>query len=228
MNAVTVSKKTLFVLATLISLTPWVSEASTSVGSMKDSIKLVPTLGYNYMTIEGASANVGGASLEYKAKGGSSAAILAQMPVGDGHFQFESGLEYMESVSKASVDFGFLSMEVAQFKMTHLAIPLRAKYLFNPANGNDSRFFMKAGVTPTYLMSFKSSDIGGASSADKSSFNDVGALAQVGIGGDWATSFYKGRITMDLAYNYGLTKVFKEGNGRTAGYQLQAGYIIDL
>lgn len=228
----TVRKISLILITGLFLLGTSLSKASTSIGSMKDSIKLVPTLGYNYMTIEGADVIVGSGadsySTEFKAKGGSSAAVLAQMPLGDGHWAFESGLEYMEAVTKATIDFGFLSMEVGQYKMTNLAVPLRAKYLFNPANANDSRFFLKAGVTPTYLMSFKGEDITGQTSNDKSSLNEFGALAQMAVGGDWASGFYKGRISADLAYNYGLTKVFKQGNGRAAGYQLQLGYIIDL
>ncbi len=184
-----------------------------------DELKLVPSLGYSYFNIQGATA-------DYKAKGGNSAGILVQMPMTDSAIELESGLEYLETGAKQTFDFGFLSIDAATLSIGQLAVPLRAKYIFNPT-GAGTHWYGRAGLTPTYVMSAKS-DVMGQSADVKSDVNSFGVLTQAGIGAEWSNDMIPGRITMDLTYSYGLTKVFKIADGKASGFQLQAGYSFHL
>jgi hypothetical protein len=191
--------------------------ANESVASSHDDrLKVVPTLGYTYFNIQGGNQ-------DYKSKGGTSVAVLAQMPLGDG-LEVESGLDYMETGAKISYsDFWFFDQT---YTINQIAIPIRAKYIFNP-QAQGTHYYGKAGLTPTFVVSAKSD--GPAGSSDfKSSLNTFGALTQAGIGADWGLDSVTGRISLDLTYSYGLTKVFKDYDGRSTGYQLQAGYAIAL
>jgi hypothetical protein len=222
--------KALALVAGLLAAMPYVSQAATQTSEIKfgREIKVTPTLGYNNLNIEGGSVQVEGVGpSELKAKGGNSVGVLVQMPVKTRSLLFESGLEYMETSSKATIEALIFSFETLSLKMSHLAIPLRAKYVFGDSSSQDTRYFVKGGLMPTILMSAKTNTIDGEIDS-KSNLNSMGLLAQAGLGGDWATSFYNGRVSLDLMYNYGLTKVFKEGSGRSSGISINAGYIIEL
>lgn len=218
----------LSLLCVLMIGAPLTSEASASQqskASFGKDIKLAPTLGFNYLNISDAKSE--GNSIDYKSKGGNSIGVTAQLPLADQQLLVETGLEYMESSSKLSAEYGIFSLEYQTLKMSHLAIPLRAKYLFSDAASSDTRFYAKGGLMPTLLLSAKTKTLDGETDS-KSDMNSLGLYAQAGIGGDWATSFYNGRVSVDLMYNYGLTKVFKEEGGRSSGLSLIAGYIIEL
>ena len=209
------------ILAACLSALPQMVCAASSESSMANSsnLKIVPTLGYSYFNIQGSSS-------DYKSKGGNSVAVLAQMPMG-GSVELESGLEYLETGAKQSVDFGFLSLDTLTVTIKQLTVPLRAKYIFNPSSSG-TRWYGKGGVTPTFVMS-ASADVPGAGSTDiKSDLNTFGILAQAGLGADWGLESIGGRVNLDVTYSQGLTKVFKEDSGRAAGFQIAAGYAFSL
>lgn len=183
-----------------------------------DKLKLVPSLGFTYYNIQGSNS-------DFKAKGGSSAAVLVQMPI-DNDFVFETGLEYFEAQAKLSETFGMFEMEYATLKINYLAIPLRAIYNFNQPSSEGTHWFGKAGLTPSYVMSAKLDSIV-ASGDVKSDLNTMTFLAHAGVGADWQVSM-GGRVSTDLTYNYGLNKYSKEDNGVIAGIQVQVGYSIEL
>ncbi len=223
LKSVKSSQVKVLVLATCLAAAPHFAFAETnqSVSAKPtEQLKIVPSLGYSYFNIQGADA-------DYKSKGGNSAAVLVQMPMAGGQVELESGLEYLETGAKQTVDFAGLSFEVSSLEFKQIAIPLRAKYIFNPAS-EGTHWFGKAGVTPTYVVGAKSSDIFGASSDIKSEMTELGVLTQAGIGADWGIEAVAGRVSLDLTYNYGLTKVFKNADGRATGYIVQAGYAISL
>ncbi len=182
-------------------------------------LKIVPSLGYTYFNIQGSPA-------DFKSKGGSSAAVLVQMPMMEGQMELESGVEYLETGARRSVDFGVLSFTTSETTVGQLAVPLRAKYIINPT-AQGTRWYGKAGLTPTFLMSAKTNDLG-VTVDEKSNMNGIGVFTQAGFGADWAHDLIPGRVSMDFTYSYGLTKVFKNEDGRAAGFQLQAGYVISL
>ena len=184
-----------------------------------DHLKIVPSLGYTYFNVQGSPT-------DYKSKVGSSAAVLVQMPLMDGQMEIESGLEYMETGAKQTLfGSGFFTID-ATLDIKQVAIPIRAKYIFNPATSG-THYYGKAGITPTYVTSAKV-DALGATGDVKSQLNDIGALTQAGLGADWGLDSITGRVSLDLTYSYGLTKVFKDSDGRATGYQLQAGYAFIL
>lgn len=206
-------------LAVLAAAPQWSPAAeSTGLAAQSDRMKIVPSLGYSYFNITGSSS-------DFKSKSGNSAAVLVQLPVGSA-LEVESGLEYLETGAKQSIDFGFLSLDTAKLDVKQLAIPIRAKYTFNP-DSNGTRYFGKAGLTPTYLMSAKLDGLGQSTDV-KSSINDLGLLGQAGLGADWGLDAIAGRVTFDFTYSYGLTKVFKDDDGRSSGFQLQLGYAFML
>lgn len=193
-------------------------QVSTSRSSANDKMKLVPSLGYTYFNIQGSQA-------EYKSKGGNSAAVLIQMPV-DTSWEFETGLEYLEANAKQSVSLGIFELETTSINVSNLAIPLRMKYSFNAVPSEGTHWYGKAGLTPTYIMSAKMETLEGSQDI-KSDLNAFNILTQAGVGADWAVGM-GGRIAVDLSYNYGLMKVSKNDDGRVTGFQLQAGYSIEL
>lgn len=188
------------------------AESVVIVGS---KLKIVPTLGYSFFNIQGSG-------LELSSKGGSSASVLVQMPILDGEVELESGLEYLET--GASMSAGFFSF--ATIDINQIAVPLRAKYVFNPKT-EKTRWYGKAGLTPTYVVSANMNVLGQKSDIS-SSVNAAGALTQVGIGADWGHEIISGRVSMDVTYNYGLTKVLKDEGGTSTGFLVQAGYVISL
>lgn len=202
----------------------WSADAATageSVAQINPQMKVIPSLGYTYFNIQGSKD-------DYKSKSGNSAAVLVQMPLSDYGINFESGLEYLETGAKLTYDFGILSLDVASLKMAQLAIPLRASYTLNPSS-TGTQYYVKGGMTPTYLVQAKLEDnINGVSTDVKSEMNDLGLLAQIGFGADWGHEVLNGRVHLDLSYNYGLTKIFKSTDGKSAGFHLQAGYAIAL
>lgn len=212
LKAVQRTKPYVVALTVLATLPQWASAAEAS------RMKIVPSLGYSYFNITGGAG-------DYKSKSGSSAAILAQMPMG-ANLEIESGLEYLETGAKQTLDFGFLSLDTAKLEVKQLAIPIRAKYNFNP-DAPGTRYFAKAGLTPTYLLSAKVEGLGESTDV-KSSMNDIGFLSQAGVGADWGLEAIAGRISFDFTYSYGLTKVFKDEDGRSTGFQLQLGYVYAL
>lgn len=206
------TKAHMVALAVLATLPQWAKAAETS------AIKIVPSLGYSYF-------NISGSSFDFKSKSGNSVAVLAQMPMG-ANLEIESGLEYIETGAKKTFDIGFLSVDTAKFDVKQLAIPIRAKYNFNP-DSTGTHYFAKAGLTPTYLLSAKL-EVPGETSDVKSSMNDIGFLSQAGLGADWGLESIAGRVSFDFTYSYGLTKVFKDEDGRSTGFQLQLGYVYAL
>ncbi len=222
LQSVKSSKIKVLVLAVCLGAVPQLAlaEANESVSSPRaEQWKIVPTLGYSYFNIQGASA-------AYKSKSGSSAAVLAQMPMMGGQIELESGLEYLETGAKQTLDFGFFSIDAMTIDIKQIAVPLRAKYIFNPET-TSTRWYGKAGLTPTYVVGAKA-EVPGASSDIKSDLNDIGVLTQVGLGADWGIDAVTGRVSLDLTYSYGLTKVFKNSDGRATGFQVQAGYAFAL
>lgn len=215
------SRSQAFALAVVATTSQLVFAAQdTMSASNSDRLKLVPSLGYSYFNITGSSS-------DFKSKSGSSAAVLVQMPMATS-LEFESGLEYLETGAKLSADAGDgWSYELAKITVQQLAIPLRAKYNFNPES-TGTRYFGKAGLTPTYLMSAKSETFLVGSENIKSSMNDIGVLTQAGLGADWGVDAITGRVSFDLTYSYGLTKVFKDSDGRSTGFQLNLGYVFLL
>lgn len=212
------TKTQMLVLALLAAL-PHGAFATESVSSApSERMKIVPSLGYSYFNITGTSA-------DYKSKSGNSAAVLLQIPMNP-ELEVESGLEYIETGAKQSIDLGFLSYDTAKLDVKQLAIPVRAKYNFNPT-ATGTHYYAKAGLIPTYLMSAKLEVFGDSRDA-KSSMNDLGLLTQAGFGADWGLEAMAGRIAFDFTYSYGLTKVFKDFDGRSTGFQLQLGYAFML
>lgn len=183
-----------------------------------NKMKLVPSLGYTYFNIQGGSQ-------KYESKGGNSAAVLVQMPV-QTDLEFETGLEYIETGAKQSASLGLFSFDTTTVTVTNLALPLRLKYAFNSPHSEGTHWYGKAGLTPAYVMTAKVESMG--SSEDiKSDLNSINFLTQAGIGADWQVAM-GGRVNLDLSYNYGLNKVSKSDDGHSVGYQLQAGYSIEL
>jgi hypothetical protein len=201
---------------------PQMSLAASNESVLKNNeqMKIVPTLGYTYFNIQGTSA-------DYKAKGGNSAAVLLQIPMMNGNLDIESGIEYLETNARLSAEFGFLSIDLATLAVKQIAVPIRAKYTFNP-EAQGTHWFGKGGLTPTYLMSAKQDDINGVSTDLKSEMTSIGLLTQAGVGADWGFGNAPGRMSVDVTYSYGLTKAFKSEGGRAAGFQVQAGYAINL
>ncbi len=220
------SKIKVLVLALCAGLAPQISQATGAVNeslsqSRADALKIVPTLGYSYFNIEGSAMNL-------KSKSGNSAAVLVQMPMMGGQVELESGLQYLESGAKESFDLGSgFSLTTMEINIKQIAIPLNAKYIFNPAS-EGTHWFGKAGLTPTYLVGAKEDSTFGGSQDVKSEMNTIGLLTQAGVGADWGVEAIMGRVSLDLTYNYGLTKVFKNQDGHATGYQVQAGYAIAL
>lgn len=219
-------KKQILALVLLATLPQWSQAAESVSATQSDRLKIVPSLGYSYFNITGATA-------DFKSKSGNSAAVLVQMPMNP-NVELEAGLEYLETGAKLTYDLGdlgglgTLSIDTAKLDMKQIAIPLRAKYVFNPAS-DGTRYFGKAGLTPTYLVSAKMDDaLTGQSENVKSTMNDLGLLTQVGLGADWGLEAITGRISFDFTYSYGLTKVFKDEDGRSTGFQLQLGYAFLL
>lgn len=193
------------------------AEGESRINTATNKIKIVPSLGYTYFNISGANSS-------YKATSGSLAGVLAQVPM-DKTLTLESGLEYVETGAKQSMSFGWLELDTAQIKVASLAIPLRAKYMFNAEEVESTRYYIKGGLTPLLMMSAKLET--GAESTDiKSELNNFDILTQAGFGGEWLMS--GGHVNLDLSYNYGLTKVSKTEGGRNVGWVVQAGYAIDI
>lgn len=219
------SQVKVLVLAACLSAIPQLAMASTnesvSSPSRTEQLKIVPTLGYSYFNIQGSST-------DYKSKAGNSLAVLAQMPIMGGQVELESGLEYLETGAKQTVDSGFfgLSIDTNTITIKQLAVPLRAKYVINPT-AEGTHWYGKAGLTPTFVMSAKSEDALGGSTDIKSDLNSIGLLTQAGFGADWGIAA-AGRVSLDFTYSYGLTKVSKNEDGRATGFQIQAGYAFNL
>jgi hypothetical protein len=192
--------------------------AEQSVMNTNEKLKLVPSLGYTYFNIQGGDT-------AYESKGGSSAAVLIQMPM-NADLELESGLEYIETGAKQSVSFGIFSFDTSNITIKNLAIPLRAKYSFNTTQAEGTHWYGKAGLTPTYVMAAELESMGTTQDI-KSELNSFNILTQAGVGADWQVTM-GGRVNVDFSYNYGLNKVSKNDNGRAAGFQLQAGYSIEL
>lgn len=213
------TKAQALVLTVIIASAQFATAASSDMSaSNSERLKIVPSLGYSYFNISGSSS-------DFKSKSGSSAAVLVQMPM-TSNLEVESGLEYLETGAKQSLDFGFLSLDTAQLEVKQLAVPVRAKYIFNPAS-QGTHYFGKAGLTPTYVIGAKMNALGQSSDV-KSTLNDLGLLTQAGLGADWGLDSITGRISFDFTYSYGLTKVFKDADGRSTGFQLQLGYAFML
>lgn len=190
------------------------AESRTS-GSYTDNLKFVPSLGYSYFNITGAEDS-------YSSKGGSSAALLVQKMFSP-TLSVESGLQYLEAGAKQTLDFGFFSLDALVVDIKMLTIPVRAQYLLNPTS-TGARYFGKAGLAATYVLGAQVESMG--QTADiKEDLNALGAFAQVGLGADWEVAS-QSRVNLDVTYNYGLTKIFKNGNGKLAGLEVQAGYAI--
>lgn len=215
------SKTHVLALAVLAAAPQWSNAAeSSNFSAHSERMKIVPSLGYSYFNITGSSS-------DFKSKSGGSGAILVQMPM-SAELEIESGLEYLETGAKQTYDLGWgLSIDTAKLEVKQLTIPIRAKYNFNP-HSNGTRYFAKAGLTPTYLMSAKMETPGGSSESVKSAMKDLGFLGQAGFGADWGIDAITGRITFDFTYSYGLTKVFKDEDGRSSGFQLNLGYAFLL
>lgn len=196
------------------------------------ALTLKPSLGYTYFNIQGAAAGaqVEGeegevAGLDYKYKGGNSAGVIAQYALDDA-FEVELGLEYVETGAKVGLDLNdFISLTAAELTVGSLFVPIRAKYNFNPKS-DGTRFNVRAGLAPTYLLSAKSKESFGETRDIKSEMNSFGVMTQVGLGMDW--QILSGRLAADFNYNYGLTKIFKDTNGKSVGYQLALGYVLSL
>lgn len=222
LNSVKSSQVKVLVLALCLGSAPQFAfaAANESVSSPHaDQLKIVPSLGYSYFNIQGSSS-------DFKSKGGTSAGVLAQMPIMNGQVELESGLEYLETGAKQTIDFGFFSMDAMTIDIKQIAIPIRAKYIFNPT-AVGTRWYGKAGLTPTYVVGAKA-EVPGASTDIKSDLTEVGVLTQAGVGADWNLEAMMGRVSLDLTYNYGLTKVFKNADGRATGFIVQAGYAFAL
>jgi len=189
-------------------------------------IKIIPTLGYtNFklsgMRSEGSDTN----SLSFKSKGGNSIGVLSQIPI-DEKLDFETGLEYFESGGSYTLDSGFFSLTLAELKLSYLAIPLRAKYMFNSPNTEGFRYYGKGGITATYLTQAKYETFLGTSQDVKSDMNSVDVLLNGGVGLDWQAA--GGRANFDFNYNYGTQKVSKSAGGKAEGFMLQLGYAIEI
>ncbi len=188
---------------------------SREVVSPTENVKFIPTLGYSYF-------NITGSDVDYSSKGGSSAGLLVQKAFSP-TLSVESGLQYLEAGAKQSLDFGFFSLDTVVVDIKMITIPVRAQYLFNPTS-TGARYYGKAGVAATYVVGAEANVLG-ESQDIKSELNSFGAFAQAGLGADWEIAS-ESRLNVDVTYNYGLTKVFKNGGGKLAGLEVQAGYAI--
>ena len=215
-------------LAVCLSALPQLSQAapsSSTSASKFNSMKIVPSLGYTYFNIQGAALDP---SVTNSSKGGSSAGVLVQLPMMGKSLELETGLEYLETGAKQSADlFSIFSITLSETEINHIAIPVRAKYNFNPSS-EGTQWYGKAGLTPTFVMTAKNTSLGSEVIDIKSDVNPFGVLTQAGIVADWALGLAGGRVSVDFSYNYGLTKVFKDAGGTSTGYLLQAGYIFSL
>lgn len=198
-----------------------------SLSATKSEFSLKPSLGYTYFNIQGASVSTlseeGEQGLDYNYKGGNSAGVIGQYAIND-KFEIEAGLEYVETGAKIAVNYDFISINLGELKVNSLFVPVRAKYNFNPSS-TGTRFSARAGVSPTYLLSATTETLGDSQNV-KNDFNSFGLMSQVGLGFDW--DIVGGKLAADLNYNYGLTKTFKNSNGKTIGYQMSVGYIFNL
>jgi Outer membrane protein beta-barrel domain len=192
------------------------AETSTYSGSASQ-YRIAPTLGYTYFNIQGDT-------VDYSFKSGNSIGVVGQMTL-DQDSEIETGLEYMETGAKIAMDIGWFSLDVAELHINQLAIPFRYKYFLNAATENNFRYFFKGGLLATYVV--KASLEATEEKQDvKSEINAFGGLANLGFGVD--KNFMGGKATLDLSYNYGVSKLMKNSNGRSVGYVLQASYAIAI
>lgn len=204
------------VLAMVAQAEAQANEATTSrTHNSSSSIELVPNIGVN-------SFRLVNSDMDLSNRGGVSAGVLTDFSTPVAGLLFETGLDYFEAGGKSSNLFSSVEIE-----LSYLAIPLKAKYEFYE-NGS-YKYYGKAGVIAAAMMSSKAkADFFGATAETdlKDQTNNFDLLAAVTLGGDMEVG--SGRVGLELEYDKGTQKTFKNQNDKLEGYTLRLGYVISI
>ncbi len=179
------------------------------------SIELIPNIGVTSFRLVNSSSDL-------SSRGGISAGMLADIPTPVDGLIFETGLDYFEAGGKSSDVFG--SVEIA---LGYLAIPLEAKYELY--NSGETIFFAKGGAKLAFLMTSKQKVEAYPATVEtdiKDQTNKVDYIGVLALGGEMAAA--GGKVSLELEYDKGTQKTFKDQGDKIEGYILRLGYVISI
>lgn len=133
----------------------------------------------------------------------------------DQWFFFQPGLHYY-NVSVALNTIGLGSLRVSdEVTVRSLRIPLNGGLYLTGTDGL-LRFSVNAGIVPTVVVGVGDSNI----DPDYTEFRTFGLGANVGVGLDIAI------LTVNIGYEYGVSQMFRSGNGRLNTITMTVGLVI--
>lgn len=227
MKTLTKKQMTTLLIALFFPLVSLATEGDTSVSAdlpqEESTLTIIPMIGGNSMNVTGVKAN-DSIPTNGNAKSGSMIGVLAGYKLGFLDSTIESGLMYMESGTL----FGS-SLAGIEYNLSYLSVPINWRvpvFTFGK-----TKFHVKTGVIPSYLIDSEVKGIGFFSGyefeSEKDSFNKFDVIAQAGIGGSYPV-YDNFHVHADLSYLKGFQEVTKDGGGTNQGLSLALALAISI
>lgn len=207
-------------------------KVSRNDSGVASQIELTPTIGLTNMKITGAK------EVSAVHNSGMSIGALANYKVHN-HFAVESGLLYNQfgskfaDISMYDADVGVIKLKNFKINLNYISVPALAKYTVNPYS--DARFYLKAGLMPSYLVSHQAkatAEIQGMSldlDIKDIDFKKFDAPVVIGLGSD--ISLGQGyALMLSATYLKGLFKLSDSSETKiySEGFVLATGLSIPL
>ncbi len=198
-------------LAILIAQLIGFSALASDKASTQSNYAVSPIVGTTAYALENTS-------LQNTSKGGITFGIALQKVI-DNYWELEGGINYFETFSQLT---GIVPTSI---EVKNLGILLKSKYYFNKQENEVYNFYFTGALTPSFVLSSKAkNDI--ADTDLMSDTNKLGLFANLGVGTD--INFDGGKVNVDLTYSRALNQFNQNIDGAFAGWQLAAGYSIQL
>lgn len=174
-------------------------------------IKVIPRAGLNLSTVTSEVPDIDPDGIGT----GFHLGVDLRMGDYDGWFFFQPGLHYYNSSVSLSAA-GFNNMRVSDdVDVRSIKIPLNGGLYLTGTDGI-LRFSANAGIVPTVVFGVGDANI----DPDYTDFRTFGLGANAGVGLDIAI------LSVNIGYEYGLSRVFKSGDGRQNIITMTVGLVI--
>lgn len=181
---------------------------------------IVPELGNTSFHVTGLNSNYRSANL---------IGAKLRFPMENKRLSYSVGVQYFQAGFKQRIEFGILSMNVAEISTDYLAVPLVAEFLMSQPEGEGTKYFLSGSLTPAYLLSARFTNLLESGSKEKgirSEMNGLDVLGGIGLGARYATAI--GTLEAAIDYQRGFRDVVKDQSSKNEGFVARIGYHVAL
>jgi hypothetical protein len=183
-------------------------------------VTIVPEIGNTSFHVTGLQSSYRSASM---------IGAAARFRTDNDRLTWSVGAQYLQAGFKQRIEFGIFTIDVAEVATDYLTVPLKSEFLLSHPSTVGLKYFLSAGLTPSYLLSAKFKDLLHEDADEKgirSEMNGLDVLVGLGFGGRYETAI--GDFDFGLEYHKGQMDLIKDQRSRNEGFIAKAGYNIAI